>query len=243
MKINKIFLIFLSMLALAGCHNSGNTNEHDPSHFEYDDQSEWVQVSGQMQSPINIETANTVPFDQTQGAGIIEINYDDTISNITNNGHSIQVSESGHATINGRVFELAQFHFHAESEHTINDQYYPMEVHFVNQAQDGRLAVIGIFFEVGAHNNAFAAVLNNIDNASSATAFNPRELMPENKSYYHYLGSLTTPPLTENVEWYVLKTPVQISAEQLSAFQALYTHNKRERQPLNNRVIVSYDKI
>lgn len=67
-------------------------------------------------------------------------------------------------------------------------------------------------------------------------------MFPENKSYYHYLGSLTTPPLTENVEWYILKNPVQVSKNQIKKFQEFYDHNNRNIQSLNDLVILEHDE-
>ena len=68
------------------------------------------------------------------------------------------------------------------------------------------------------------------------------KMIPENKSFYHYLGSLTTPPLTENVEWYLMKAPLEVSQAQFAAFKKLYAHNNREIQPLNDRKILSHDE-
>jgi len=233
--------VLLSLVMLAGCAKTPETRASNSSYFQYEQQQTWAQVAGKMQSPINIIRRHTIPFDRSGDAGVIEIAYDDTASNIVDNGHSIQVTHGGKARMNGRTFALRQFHFHAPSEHTIDGVSFPLEAHFVNKAQDGRVAVLAVFFDVGASNKAFDTVLYNVDNKLGAMTLDPSQLMPTNKSYYHYLGSLTTPPLTENVEWYVLQYRMQISEQQLREFQLLYDHNNRAIQPLNERVVLAFE--
>ncbi|WP_258379371.1 carbonic anhydrase [Enterococcus plantarum] len=192
-----------------------------------------------MQSPIDIPSSLV---EKMADGGAIQLDYSRKISEAKNNGHSIQVTDSGTATINHRRFALTQFHFHAQSEHTIDGKYYPLEAHFVNQAQDGRLAVIGVFFTEGAENKGFQEVLEDVSDGKKTEIIDIESVFPENKSYYHYLGSLTTPPLTENVEWYILKTPVDVSKKQIEMFEEYYAHNNRNSQSLNDRVILEHDE-
>ncbi|WP_430598463.1 carbonic anhydrase [Enterococcus sp. AZ177] len=220
-------------------HTQESSQKKEASHFEYDDQKSWKQVSGKMQSPIDIPSSLV---EKMADGGAIQLDYSRKISEAKNNRHSIQVTDSGTATINHRRFALTQFHFHAQSEHTIDGQYYPLEAHFVNQAQDGRLAVIGVFFTEGAENKGFQEVLEDVSDGKKTEIIDIESMFPENKSYYHYLGSLTTPPLTENVEWYILKTPVDVSKKQIEMFEEYYEHNNRNSQSLNDRVILEHDE-
>ncbi|WP_306418372.1 carbonic anhydrase [Carnobacterium maltaromaticum] len=190
---------------------------------------------------MNIETSTAVPM---VDAGEITINYNDLVIDEVDNGHSIQIDDTGTAVINGRNFDLNQFHFHAKSEHTINSEYFPLEAHFVNKAQNGRLAVLAVLFKEGQANPAFETILQNIKKGEKATVSDPintSQLFPTNFSYYHYLGSLTTPPLSENVEWYVMEHPVEVSKEQLKTFNTYYDGNNREIQPLNERIILKHE--
>lgn len=246
--------MFLSatVLLLVGCSSDTShgkstkeTNgkekvEKKSDHIDYKDQKNWEFVSGKMQSPINISTEKAQKM--TADDGKINLSYKKEITKAENNGHSIQVSAEGTAEINGRNFTLNQFHFHAESEHTIDGKHYPIEAHFVHTADDGRLAVIGVFFKEGKENQGFKEVLDDVNNDKTEAITHLEEMIPTNKSYYHYLGSLTTPPLTENVEWYIMKEPVEVSADQIKAFQKLYSHNNRDTQPLNDRVILEHDE-
>lgn len=247
-----LFLLSSLVLVIGGCtSNKTSTNssknasgestekaEKAEEHLDYDDQKDWEFTSGKMQSPIDIVTKNAEKM--TEDSGTISLDYGKDIKGVENNGHSIQVSDGGKAQINGRNFELTQFHFHAESEHTVDGKHYPVEAHFVNTSQDGRVAVIGVFFKEGSENKGFQEVLDDVKNEKSDPITDLDTMIPQNKSYYHYLGSLTTPPLNENVEWYVMKEPVEVSTKQIEDFKKLYSHNNREIQPLNDRVIVEH---
>ncbi|EUJ29534.1 carbonic anhydrase [Listeria cornellensis] len=245
--------IAASLILVAGCGNSDTsdtkkeettaktetTAKHE-DHLDYHDQKSWQFEAGDTQSPINIETAKTEPMKDT---GTIELNYNQKVTDEVDNGHSIQVDDGGQATINGRKFELNQFHFHAESEHTVDGKHYPIEAHFVNENQDSRLAVIGVFFTEGKANPAFQSILNNVKKGEKTAVSEPIDvaaLLPTNKSYYHYLGSLTTPPLSENVEWYVMSTPVEVSKEQIEEFNKYYDGNNRKVQPLHDRPVLKH---
>lgn len=118
--------------------------------------------------------------------------------------HTIKATVKNATTeINGREFALEQFHFHAQSEHTVNGKHFPMEAHFVHVASDGRYAVVGVFIKEGKANSSFGAVLDSVNTAAEPVAL--ADLVPADPDYFHYLGSLTT--LTENVEWYVMSAP------------------------------------
>lgn len=214
--------------------------KHNEEHLDYDKQEGWEFASGNMQSPIDIQSAKAEKM--TADTGTISVNYSPDITKAENNGHSIQMTDGGEAVINGRHFALTQFHFHAESEHTIDGKHYPLEAHFVNTAQDGRIAVIGVFFKEGTENKGFQEVLDDVTNKVDQPITDIGDMMPANKGYYHYLGSLTTPPLNENVEWYVMKEPVEVSKAQIESFKQLYDHNNRKVQPLNDRVILEHDE-
>lgn len=211
-------------------------------HIDYDHQEQWQAAHETAQSPIDIVTRDAVPArgDEPQA---LSFQHTHAPMEAVDNGHAVEVEAHGtEAIIRGRHFTLAQFHFHAQSEHTLDGRHFPLEGHFVFKAQDGRLAVVGVMFQEGAANPQAQAVLDNLAHTRGA----PQEididgLLPARRSYYHYLGSLTTPPLTENVEWYVLPTPVTMSRKQIDAFLAHYRHNNRNVQPLNGRPLVRYD--
>lgn len=214
----------------------------EQNHWSYQDQDHWKFEAGDTQSPIDINTSQTVPMKDTGG---IQVEYQTKVQSEEDNGHSIQVNDTGTATINGRLFDFSQVHFHAQSEHTLNGKHYPIEAHFVHKGQNGRLAVIGVFFQEGKENPGFQDVLDYVKKGEKnleVGRIRMPTMMPTNKSYYHYLGSLTTPPLSENVEWYVMKNMVEASPDQIKAFQSLYSANNRKVQPLNQRSVLSHQE-
>ena len=207
--------------------------------IDYDHQDKWQAAHETQQSPIDIVTHDAIDAKAAEPQALVFTHTHAPMEAI-DNGHAVEVeTHATEATIRGRHFALAQFHFHAASEHTIDGKHYPLEGHYVFKAQDGRLAVVGVMYAVGKPNAQAQAVLDSLDHKRNAPHdIDVDALMPARHDYYHYLGSLTTPPLTENVEWYVMPTPVTMSQKQIDAFLAHYRHNNRNVQPLNGRPLV-----
>ncbi len=198
---------------------------------------------GMRQSPIDIDEA------EEQTLSGLEQKYRPTALSIKNNGHTIQVDyeEGSTLNINGRISRLLQFHFHTPSEHTEEGYAYPMEAHFVHVDDNGVLTVIGVFIKQGKKNKNFAKI---IDNAPLVEAthiidgmrINAASLMPKQRDeFYHYSGSLTTPPCSEGVNWYVMEEPIEFSHEQIARFEEIMHFNARPVQQLNNRTIIEND--
>lgn len=200
---------------------------------------------GKVQSPVNIVTQN-----MSEGAELSapQFNYGKSGVNIINNGHTVQFDVSGDntVTLNGKEYALLQFHYHALSEHTIDGKSYPIEVHFVHKHSDSDFAVLGIMYEEGEVNDFFTKHLGNFPVEKGAfestDTIDVLSLFPENTSYYRYDGSLTTPPCSEVVNWYVLKTPITASKEQIETFSKILNGNFRPVQPLNDREILSFEE-
>ena len=196
------------------------------------------------QSPINITGAVA-----DANLDSINLNYTTTPAEIENNGHTIEFvcEEGSKVTLNGTEYDLLQFHFHGLSEHEVNGKHYPLEIHFVNKATDTNYAVIGLFIEEGDENPLFTQFLSHFPHEEglykdTATHIDLSSLFPKNLSYYNYSGSLTTPPCSEVVNWYVLKNTVTASATQISELQSILHNNYRPVQDLNGRSIKMYDK-
>ena len=205
---------------------------------------EWGNISsefslcklGENQSPINIinpEIATSVNLD---------FNYHPSPLSVIDTGHSIQVNyQSGSTiTINDEKYELLQFHFHTPSEHQINNQKSAMEMHLVHQSKSGKLAVVGVMMEEGNSNAAIEEIILSLVGKNDFAMINVADLLPQNKAYFSYTGSLTTPPCSENVKWQILKQTIQLSAGQIQFFQNLYKMNSRPVQTLNNREVTFY---
>ena len=232
-------LLFALLAAFAFSAHAASPADH----FDYQHQAEWHSVHDAFQSPIDIRPADAVAADEDE-PDVIQQRYGSVKATAVDTGHALQVNvPGGDIKIRGRHFTLRQFHFHAHSEHTINGESYPAEVHLVHTAKDGRMAVIGVMLEPGAANPALEAVLRAArkGEAHDVASVSASALLPESDAYYHYLGSLTTPPLTENVEWYVLKQPITASPEQLEALRGFYADNFRQPQPLEGRVVMQFD--
>ena len=195
--------------------------------------------SGRSQSPIDISAAVITSLPA------IEINYQDTVLNVVNNGHAIQVNYQAGSFINvgSKRFNLLQFHFHSPSEHTIGGKAYPMVAHLVHKADDGQLGVIGVMIKEGKASALLEQLWAHMPEEAGKTvtveeeSINVSDLLPRDLTYFNYSGSLTTPPCTEGVHWMVLAAPVEASAEQIARFRVLYPNNARPVQPVNGRII------
>lgn len=214
--------------------------EAGPAHWGELDPSFAACATGSSQSPIDLTEA------AAQDLANVVFNYQTSNINILNNGHTIQVNydPGSYLELDGVRYDLAQFHFHAPSEHTFQGQYLPMELHLVHKNAEGNLAVVGVMLAEGADNPAFQPVWNNLPDHESPVQtvaglqVQAINLLPVEQTTYHYSGSLTTPPCSEGVSWLVMTTPVELSAEQLVTFTAIYAHNNRPIQSLNERTVV-----
>ncbi len=195
---------------------------------------------GKAQSPVNISQYAAQP-----DLPALTTAYQPSPLVVANNGHTILVNVIPGSTmsIGDQAYELQQLRFHTPSEHYINGAPYPMEMQLLHQSQDGKTAVMAVMIEVGEANPVIQAIWEQAPvephtaNANEDFPFTAASLLPGSMEYFSYTGSLTTPPCTEGVNWYVLKQPVRVSQEQLVAFQRLFPVNARYLQPLNNRVV------
>ena len=216
----------------------GYTGETGPEHWGEMAPEFAMCAEGFAQSPIDIRDPGEVDLVD------IEFQYGQSNSMITNNGHTIQVNVAAgsHIIYNGISYDLLQFHFHHPSEHTIDGVAAPMEIHFVHQdPNSGMLAVVGVLLEQGdADNEAYKVVMDDMPSDVEEAqvmgqALALESLLPEERAYYTYQGSLTTPPCSEVVRWLLLDTPVHLSGAQIDAFAEMYAYNARPTMPLGKR--------
>ncbi|MCP4747963.1 MAG: carbonic anhydrase family protein [Desulfobacteraceae bacterium] len=215
-------------------------------------------ATGMQQSPIDVK--NTVIDNSLKP---LSFSYHDTPLTIVNNGHTIQVNyQSGSKVIiDGVDYQLLQFHFHTPSENIINGSPFAMEAHLVHKNGDGQVAVVGVLMEKhyadDDDDDDDDADDDDDDYAGSflqeiwsmmpvhegevkviETSFNAKNLLPEDKNYYSWPGSLTTPPCTEGVSWFLMTHPVKVTPAQVDKFSRLFHGgNARPDQPLNGRTI------
>lgn len=147
-------------------------------------------------------------------------------------------------TFNGELYNLLQFHFHRPSEHLLNGQEFPLELHLVHQNTEGELLVIGRFMEEGNFNPLLDQIFSNLpENGEppvSINNFDLSALLPSSLDSFQYEGSLTTFPFTEGVQWIVLNEVLEVSSSQIADFQALFpVENARDTQPLNDRIVLT----
>lgn len=194
------------------------------------------------QSPIDIDH---VAFDRRLGPLRLELH--ETPLDLTNNGHTIEEEyEPGSSiALNGLVYGLTQFHFHTLSEHTIAGRHAVMELHavFAEPASSNK-AVVGMLFVIGKSNLFISALMaDGLPKKSGdvvdvpSRAINLADALTDTSRYYTYAGSLTTPPCTETVTWFVLHEPAELSLAQFEALRTILGNNFRPLQKRNGRTV------
>ena len=194
---------------------------------------------GKAQSPVDIRGV------KISDLPAIDFEYRPAPLKVIDNGHTIQVNyEPGSwIDVGGARYELVQFHFHKPSEEKIDGKSHDMVVHLVHKGANGKLAVVAVLLDKGGANATIDTIWKNLpkEKGKEVTVANvsvdAATLLPTDRGYYTFEGSLTTPPCTEGVRWFVLKTPLKISDDEVAAFGKIYPLNARPVQPLNGRAI------
>ncbi len=211
----------------------------DSSHWGKLDPAFAVCSTGHAQSPIDITGAKTADLPA------LKMDYQAVPLNIIDNGHSIQVNYPAGSTltVGDHVYALKQFHFHHPAEEHVNGKKFDLVAHLVHADADGHLAVVAILFKEGAANPFLETIWKNIPSEKEkamdvrGTKVNAEDLLPSNLGYYTFAGSLTAPPCSEGVTWFVLKATDKLSAAEVAAFAKYYPMNARPLQPINGREI------
>ena len=218
----------------------GYDGEHGADHWADVDPGYAACKAGRMQSPVDLGESNAV--------GTIEIatRYMPGPLTLLNNGHTVQANfAAGSAmTSGGREFALIQVHFHTPSEHTVTGAHYPLAAHFVHADAAGALAVLGVFFKTGAANDELEKVIAAAPAQATPAAvvpgatLDPNGMIPDDPTVIRYMGSLTTPPCSEGVNWHIANQTMTASASQIARIHAIMGDNARPVQPLNHRLLV-----
>lgn len=195
-------------------------------------------ASGQRQSPIDIRDGIAVDLEP------VTFDYRASAFRVVDNGHTVQVSlEPGNSiVVGGRRFELVQFHFHRPAEERIDGRSFDMSLHLVHRDAEGRTAVVGLLLDRGDAQPVVQTVWNHLplekhDEVRTRTPLDLNHLLPLDRGYFTYMGSLTTPPCDEGVLWMIMRQPVPVSQAQIDIFARLYPHNARPLQQASGRLI------
>ena len=196
-------------------------------------------ANGQRQSPIDIRGGLAVDLEP------VKFNYQASPFAVIDNGHTVQanIGSGNSIEIGGKRFDLLQFHFHRPSEERIDGRQFEMSLHLVHKDDQGRLAVVGVLFDKGAAQPAVQRVWNNLplekgEELAARVPLELSDLLPTDRRYFTYMGSLTTPPCSEGVQWVVMRQPMTMSPEQIELFARMYPMNARPVQQVAGRRIL-----
>lgn len=251
-----LLLCTLFTIALAGCTPEAEREQDAPAGEDGDDlhgavdwsysgatgPERWAELSpayaecdASEQSPVDLTSA------EPGEAPALRIDYAPTNAQLDSSGHVLAVdAESGTLSLGEATYDLVQLHFHAPSEHVVDGEAYAAEAHLVHANDAGELAVVGVLIEEGSDANPFFSDLwerlPEGDAERQPVEIDLNELLPEDRSFFSYRGSLTTPPCTEDVRWTVMQTPIALSEDQIERLETHAT-GARPAQPVGERVI------
>jgi carbonic anhydrase len=234
-------ILAVPAVAEGPAHHWSYRGETGPTHWSKME-SEFASCGmGREQSPIDIRQGAV----QQADLPAIQFAYKPSPLKVIDNGHTIQVNYAPGSTIEvgGHRYELVQFHFHRPSEEAVDGKYADMVAHLVHKDAEGKLAVVAVLLKAGEINPMVAAVWSNLpahketEVEAKGVQIDAGDLLPKDRAYYTFNGSLTTPPCSEGVTWFVLKQPSTLSAGEIQRFAQSYAMNARPVQPLNGRVV------
>ncbi|AOA59808.1 carbonic anhydrase [Acinetobacter larvae] len=231
------------------------THANETVHWGYDAErgpAQWGKLSadykacsdGKNQTPINITNVY-----ESEHKHPIDVEYQVHPNHVVFNGHTVQINsqdQSDYLVLDQEKYYLQQFHLHTPSENQIDGKSFPLELHFVNANAQGELTVMAVMFELGQKNSEWDKIWADLsykenDVKSLAQEVDLEKLLPKNREYYRFSGSLTTPPCSEGVNWIVYKQPMTISKQQLAEFQKILKghSNNRPIQPTHGRIVIA----
>jgi len=221
------------------------SKEHGPEKWGELNPEYVLAAIGGSQSPIDIVTEEVVTADLPK----LDFETRPAELKLLNTGHTVEVIAPDGSTLRfgKQTFTLKQYHFHAPSEHTINGEHADVEVHFVHSDGAGQLAVIGVLVEEGEEDNPiFMSILEDQPPTKigevevfSDILIDIKEYFPKSDKYYMYDGSLTTPPASEGVRWFVCAEPVYLSRRQIDILRDFHDRNNRPVQPTYSRTVLT----
>ena len=247
------FACGLTLLVLtAGWTTLARPQNHEDAHdWSYDGAegpSHWGDLkpefapckNGHRQSPIDIRNS------QKADLPALQFDYKPSPLHIIDNGHTIMINYApgSFLHVGDKQYQLRQFHFHRPSEEKIHGKPFEMVVHLVHADQEGHLAVVAVLLNRGSDNPLVQELWKDLprekekEEVLDKIRIDLTQLLPVNRGYYTFPGSLTTPPCSENVAWFVLKQPVAISGDEIKTFSHLYRNDARPTQPLDDRVVL-----
>ncbi|BBP42528.1 carbonic anhydrase [Thiosulfativibrio zosterae] len=244
MKLKSIALV-LGLTASASVFASGHgahwgySGHEGPEHWGDLSHEYATCKTGHTQSPIDIKPSADVDLEA------IAFDYKVSPMSILNNGHTVQVNFAKGSTmkVEGKTYNLLQVHFHTPSENHLMGKSSPMEAHFVHSTDDGQLAVVAVLIEEGKTDSFIEKIVKAMPKTPMPAAtvegvsLSAMDYLPADKSYYRFAGSLTTPPCSEGVSWFMMKNPAHASKAQIAAIHAIIGNNNRPVMEVNGREI------
>jgi len=205
-----------------------------PSHWQ------GVCSAGTMQAPIDIEHAEKLPIPQ------LHFRYQSVDLDVINDCNRYRIlsrfPDNYWLKVGKAPYFLSELHFRAPGENAVNGKRPRMSIQLVHLSLESRFLIIEIPVVAGKENAAMKTLLEHVpapgkESKVGGVKIDPVDFLPEDRSFYRFPGSLTTPICNEEVMWYVMKNPVEFSEAQITEYMKYYQDTARPLQPLNGRPV------
>lgn len=241
-------IIYCTIVLIAGIaaqephagHSWGYGDTNGPSHWGDLEPDFATCKTGHHQSPIDIRNPRKADLPT------LHFDYKPSPLRIIDNGHTIMINyEPGSSiSVGEKKYTLKQFHFHRPSEEKINGQSFDMTLHLVHADSEGKLAVVAVLLQEGEDSSLVRELWKNLpkqkekEQVLDQIQIDVSQLVPSDHGYYTFSGSLTTPPCSEDVTWFVLEHPMTVSREEIQQFSNIYRDDARPTQPIYDRTVL-----
>jgi len=209
-----------------------------PTHWE------GVCNTGHMQTPINITTAEKVPIPPLPP---LEFSYKPAELDLVNDCNKyllkVRFPDNLWLKVARKPYRLSEIDFHAPSENAVNGKRTPMSIEFIHLSPESTFLIIEVPVVVGKENPVIKTLWEHIPGGGKETVvasvkINPMDLLPQDRGFYRFPGSLTTPVCNEGVKWFLMKEPIEMSEAQIAKYKDYYHDTARPLQPSNDRPVV-----
>ncbi len=196
--------------------------------------------SGKMQAPIDIQHAEKLRIND------LKFNYQPADLDIVNDCNQYRIlvkfPDNYWLTVGKKPYFLSEIHFREPGENAVNGKRPRMSIQLVHFSPEGVFLIIEVPVVAGKENPVVKTLWKNIPAPGKETKvkgvkINPTDLLPADRSFYRFPGSLTTPICNEVATWYVMKNPIELSEEQIAEYTKHYHNTARPLQPLNDRPV------
>jgi carbonic anhydrase len=204
--------------------------------------SHWPGVcnTGIMQAPIDIDQAERLPINNLR---FLYKPVDlDVINDCNRYRILVRFPDNDWLMVGKKPYFLSELHFRAPGENAVGGKRPRMSVQLVHLSAESRFLIVEVPVIAGRENAAMKTLLEHVpapgrEIKAGGVKIDAAGFLPADRNFYRFPGSLTTPICNEDVMWYVMKNPIELSEAQIAEYLKYYHNTARPLQPLQHRPV------